>query len=385
MNHDNTAFVLTETQVMLRDSLARFLAEQYDIELRTRTLAAAEDQPPLWRAFARDLGLFGISFGEEQGGLGGDVRDNLVVMETLGRYLAAEPYLSTIVIGGGLLRRVPGAPARDLLGRVIDGDAVLAFAAAEPHARHDLTDVRTRLQPAGDGWLLNGRKAVVHGAPWAGELLITGRCVGAPYDPLGISLVCLPADTPGISRRDYRMLDGGRASELAFDDVPVRADQLLGEPGAALPLLEQVLDEATLAVCAEACGVLSRLLDDTVDYAKQRSQFGVPIARFQVLQHRMADMYMALEQVRALTAASVAALDAPPAERMRAVSSAKVSANRACRVVGQGGVQIHGGMGMTEELAVGHYFRRATQIEQLFGSLDHHLRRVDSLTHQLER
>ncbi|AOK29700.1 MULTISPECIES: acyl-CoA dehydrogenase family protein [Burkholderia] len=377
MNCDNSAFELTETQAMLRDSLERFLTEQYDIELRARTLAAAEDQPPLWRAFAHKLGLFGASFSEAQGGLGGDMRDNLVIMETLGRHLAAEPYLSTVVIGGGLLRRVPGAQAHSLLGRVIDGDAVIAFAATEPQGRYDLADIQTRLKPVGGGWLLSGRKAVVHSAPWATELLITARSAGAPYDPLGVSLLCLPADVPGISRRVYRTLDGGRASELVFNEVPVRADQLLGEPGAALPLLEQVLDEATLAVCAEACGVLSRLLHDTVDYAKQRRQFGVPIASFQVLQHRMADMYMALEQVRALTAASVAALDAPPAERMSAVSSAKVCVNRACRIVGQGAVQIHGGMGMTEELAVGHYFRRATQIEQLFGSLEHHLRRVD--------
>jgi alkylation response protein AidB-like acyl-CoA dehydrogenase len=374
-----TAFDLTDTQVMLCDSLARYLGEQYDIELRTRTLAAAEAHPPLWRAFARELGFLGASFSEAQGGLGGDPGDNLVIMETLGRHLAAEPYLSTVVIGGGLLKRSPGERAQQLLRRVIDGEAVLAFAATEPHGRHSLADVRTTLAPAGTGWVLDGRKAVVHCAPWASELLVTARSAGAPGDPQGVSLVCIAADAPGIRRRDYRTLDGGRASEIEFVGTPVGADGVLGEPGAALPLLERVQDEATLAVCAEAGGVLGRLLADTVDYAKQRRQFGVAIATFQALQHRMADMLVALEQANALTAASAAELDAAPAVRARAVSSAKVCVGRACRLIGQGAVQIHGGMGMTEELAVGHFFRRATQIDQLFGSVDHHLRRVGRL------
>ncbi len=376
---DRSAFALTDTQSMLRDSLDRFLAEQHDVETRARTLAAADDRPPLWHAFAHGLGLLGASFDEVQGGLGGGAIDNLVVMETLGRHLAAEPYLSTIVLGGGLLRRTPGAFAQRLLGRVIDGDAVLAFAAAEPLARHDLADVRTTLRPAGQGWLLSGRKAVVHGAPWASDVLVTARDAGAAGDRAGMSLVCLPLDAPGLRRRDYRSLDGGRASELAFDDVALRADQVLGEPGAALPLLEHVQDEATLAVCAEAGGVLGRLLEDTVAYARERRQFGVPIASFQALQHRLADMFLALEQARALTAATVPALEAAPPLRARAVSSAKVCVGRACRAVGQGAVQIHGGMGMTDELAVGHFFRRATQIEQLFGPVGHHLARMRAL------
>jgi alkylation response protein AidB-like acyl-CoA dehydrogenase len=365
---------LTDTQHMLRDSLARYLAEQYDVEIRARTLGAADDKPPLWRAFAHELGLLGAGFDEAQGGLGGDMRDKLVIMETLGRYLAAEPYLSTVVIGGGLLHAVPGALAQRLLGRVIDGDAVIAFAATEPHGRHDLHDVHTTLTPQAGGYALSGRKAVVHCAPWATELLVTARSGD------GVSLVCLPLSAPGIRRRDYRTLDGGRASELEFDAVAVQAEQVLGEPGAALPLLERVIDEATLAVCAEAGGVLTRLLEDTIAYAQQRQQFGVPIASFQVLQHRIADMHIALSQATALTAASVAALTAAPPERARAVSSAKVCVGHACRIVGQGAVQIHGGMGMTDELAVGHYFRRATQIAQQFGSIDHHLRRVDRLS-----
>ncbi len=376
----NTGLTLSDTQQMLRDSLARYLAEQYDVEIRSRTLAAADDKPPLWRAFAHELGLLGASFDESQGGLGGDMSDNLVIMETLGRHLAAEPYLSTVVIGGGLLRAVPGAAAQRLLGRVIDGDAVIAFAATEPQGRHELHDQRSTLTPQGDGFVLNGRKAVVHCAPWATELLVTARSSGQALDARGVSLVCLPINSPGIRRRDYRTLDGGRASEIQFDAVAVRPEQLLGEPGAALPLLERVIDEATLAVCAEATGVLARLLQDTIDYARQRQQFGVPISSFQALQHRIADMHIALEQANALTAASLPALSGPADERARAVSSAKVCVGHACRIVGQGAVQIHGGMGMTEELAVGHYFRRATQIAQMFGSIDHHLRRVERLS-----
>lgn len=379
----NAGLALTDTQHMLRDSLARYLAEQYDVEIRARTLRAADDIPPLWRAFAHELGLLGASFDEAHGGQGGDLRDNLVIMETLGRHLAAEPYLSTVVIGGGLLKDMPGVLPQRLLGRLIDGHAVIAFAATEPHGRHDLHDLRTTLVAQGDGFVLSGRKAVVHCAPWASELLVTARSSGLPRDADGVSLVCLAADTPGIRRRDYITLDGGRASELVFDAVPVRPEQVLGEPGAALPLIERVVDEATLAVCAEAGGVLARMLEDTIAYVQQRQQFGVPIASFQVLRHRIADMHLALAQATALTATAAAAMSAVPQERARAVSSAKVRVGHACRIVGQGAVQIHGGMGMTEELAVGHYFRRATQIEQQFGSVAHHLRRVDRLSAEL--
>ncbi len=384
----NSIFELTDTQSMLRDSLSRYLAEHHDIEQCIKLLNAAQSQPPLWHAFAHELGLLGASFDEAQGGMGGGTADNLVIMEALGEALAAAPYLSTVVIGGGIFSRIArendGDRARQMIGRIIDGDAVIAWAATEPQGRHDLHDLRTTLMPDGDGFVLNGRKCVVHDAPWATDLLVTARSAGTPST--AVSLVHLDANVPGLRRRDYRTVDGGHASDLQFDAVRVPRERLIGAPGTALPLLQTVIDEATLAVCAEACGVMRRLLRDTVDYARQRRQFGSPIAGFQALQHRLADMYLALEQASALTAASAVALSAAPRERELAVSSAKVCVASACKVVGQGAVQIHGGMGMTEELAVGHYFRRATQIEQLFGSPGWHLRRVEhhSLT-QIEQ
>ncbi|ATA56784.1 pimeloyl-CoA dehydrogenase small subunit [Variovorax boronicumulans] len=369
-----------DTLAMLRDSLARYLDDQHGFEQRLHALAAADDAPPpFWQGLASDLGLLGAALPESQGGLGLGLAAHLALMPTLGGALAAEPYLSTLVIGAGLLQRQPGAQADALLARVVAGQAVLAFAHDEPHSRHARDDVRTTLVREADGRLkLDGRKAVVQAAPWASHLIVTAR------SDTGLSLLVVPNDAPGVQLRAYRTRDGGRAADIAFDAVRLNADALLGEEGAALPQIEQALDEATLAVCAESIGILRRLMRDTLDYVRQRKQFGVPISSFQVLQHRLADMHMALEQADALTASVGEALatGADAASRARAVSSAKVAVAKACRAVGQGAVQLHGGMGMTEELAVGHYVRRATLIEGQFGPPAWHLRRVAQLQQQ---
>ncbi|SEL23130.1 butyryl-CoA dehydrogenase [Roseateles sp. YR242] len=397
-----SAFALDETQAMLRDSLSRFLSDHFDIETRAKLLAKAHHEPPLWRAFSQQLGLLGAGFSESQGGYGGDLRDQLIVLETLGRHLAAEPYLGSVVLAGRVLEQADGPLARDLLGRLIEGDALPVVALTEPDSRHAWDEVRSTLHADGpDRWRLNGRKAVVHGAPWASDVLVlarstTGGASGASAGPGGhrLSLVAVPMDAAGLTRRDYQTVDGAWASELALENVEVWTEQLLGRPGDADALLAPAVDAATLGLCAEACGLLSRLLADSVDYARDRRQFGQPIAGFQVIQHRLADMYIALEQLRAVTAwaadeiadtthvsgrANLAIGAAPAAVRERAVSAAKVCAARACRLIGQGAVQIHGGMGMTEELAVGHFFRRATLLEQRFGSVGHHLRRYAAL------
>ncbi|WP_447747261.1 acyl-CoA dehydrogenase family protein [Variovorax boronicumulans] len=369
-----------DTLAMLRDSLARYLDDQHGFEQRLHALAAADDAPPpFWQGLASDLGLLGAALPESQGGLGLGLAAHLALMPTLGGALAAEPYVSTLVIGAGLLQRHPGAQADALLARVVAGQAVLAFAHDEPHGRHARDDVRTTLVREADGRLrLDGRKAVVQAAPWASHFIVTAR------SDKGLSLLVVPKDAPGVQLRAYRTRDGGRAADIAFDAVRLEADALLGEEGAALPQIEQALDEATLAVCAESIGILRRLMRDTLDYVRQRKQFGVPISSFQVLQHRLADMHMALEQADALTASVGEALaaGADAASRARAVSSAKVAVAKACRAVGQGAVQLHGGMGMTEELAVGHYVRRATLIEGQFGPPAWHLRRVAQLQQQ---
>lgn len=391
-----SAFPLDETQALLRDSLSRFLADHFDVESRARLLDRAEREPPLWSAFARQLGLLGAGFAESQGGYGGGLRDQLIVLETLGGHLAAEPYLSASVLVGRLLDRAPGPLARALLGRLIEGESLPALATIEPDSRHDVADVRATLVEDGEavgneagapdrspdtsarGWRLTGRKSVVHNAPWASEFIVLARDPSSSR-PDGLSLVVVDAMAPGITRRIVRTVDGGWAAELHFDAVRVAPDRRLGARGEALALLAPALDAATLGLCAEACGVLARLLADTVTYAHDRHQFGQPIAGFQVVQHRLADMFIALEQLRAMTAWAaqlVEASEAPAAERERAVSSAKVCAARACRLIGQGAVQLHGGMGMTEELAIGHFFRRATMLEQRFGPVSHHLRRA---------
>jgi alkylation response protein AidB-like acyl-CoA dehydrogenase len=256
---------------------------------------------------------------------------------------------------------------------------VLAFAHTEPDSREERAEVRTRLARDAEGYEVDGYKAVVHAAPWATHLIVSARSSGQLGDAEGLSLIVVDRQAPGVQLRPYALRDGTRAAEVRLDRARVSPEALLGQEGAALPQIEQALDEATLAVCAEALGVMRRLMRDTLDYVRQRKQFGVPIASFQVLQHRLADMHMALAQADALTYAVLEAMEGTADERERAVSSVKVAVARACKAVGQGAVQIHGGMGMTEELAIGHYFRRATLIESQFGPAAWHLRRVAQL------
>ena len=364
-----------DTLAMLRDSLARYLDDNHGFEQRLHALAKADDAPPpFWQGLSRELDLLGAALPEAQGGLGLGMTAHLALMETLGGALATEPYLSTMVIGAGLLQRHPGAQADALLARIVAGQAVLAFAHHEPQSRHDRADAQTQLVREGDGFRLDGRKAVVQAAPWASHFIVTAR------SDKGLSLLVVPRDTPGLRQRAYPTRDGGRAADIAFDNVRLPADAWLGTEGNALPQIERALDEATLAICAESIGVMRRLMRDTLDHVRQRKQFGVPISSFQVLQHRLADMHMALEQAAALTASVGEIIDtADDNERARAVSSAKVAAARACKAVGQGAVQLHGGMGMTEELPVGHCVRRATLIEGQFGPPSWHLRRVAKL------
>jgi butyryl-CoA dehydrogenase len=369
----------SNTQAMLRDSLSRYLNEQYDFEARRRSLpTAVRCPPPLWKGLANDLGILGASFPESSGGLGGSAAENQLIMEVLGSALASEPYLSTVVIAGGLLRRAGGSIAEHLLPLIIAGEAVFAFAHTESHGRPHLSDLRTTLLPDGEGFRLDGCKAVVQNGPWATHLIVTAHSTTRPGGgTAGPSVLVIDPHARGIVMRDYPTRDGGCAAEIRFEGVHVGRDALIGEAGEASALLDQVIDEATLAVCAEAIGLLRRMMADTLAYARERRQFGVPLASFQALQHRMADMFMALEMAAALVQAATPQLDAASATRRRAISSAKVAVCKACRAVAQGAIQIHGAMGVTEELPIGHYFRRATLLEGLFGSLDFHLRRYE--------
>ena len=371
-------FTFTDEQSMLRDTLQRFLANRYDFETRKGIIASeAGWRPDYWRAFAQELGILGAPFSEAVGGLGGGPVENMIVMEALGEHLVVEPYLGTVVLAGGALKHAGGALADELIPAIIEGEAVFAFAYAEPRGRYDLADLSTTARREGDGWRIDGRKGVVVGAPWATHLLITARTAGGRRDAQGVSLFVVEAGAQGVARRDYPTVDGRRASEITFENAPAR---LLGEADAGLPLVEQVVDEGIAAVCAEAVGAMRRMHAATLDYARQRKQFGRAIADFQVLQHRMVDMFMALEQSVSMTYMATLKLDAPAPERMKAASAAKAKVAACAREVGQGAVQVHGGIGVTDELAMGHAFKRATMIEGLFGDADHHLRRYRRLT-----
>jgi alkylation response protein AidB-like acyl-CoA dehydrogenase len=374
-------FSFTDEQSMLRDTVASYLADHYSFDARKAALKSADGwRPAVWKAFANDLGILGASFPEDQGGLGGDATDVMVVMEEFGKALVVEPYLGTVVIGGGFLQHGAPAGAGELIGKIIAGEATMAFAWAEPQARYNFADLKTTARKQGAGWVLNGGKAVVIGAPWASHLIVTARTGGAQRDLGGVSVFLVDKNAKGVGARDYPTVDGRRASEIVFENVSLGAEALIGAQGEALPLVEQVVDEAIAAVCAEACGVLRRLHEGTLAYTKERKQFGAPIASFQVLQHRMVDMFMQLEQAVSMTYMAHIRLGEAPGERAKAISAAKVQIGRACRFVGQNAIQLHGGMGMTDEMAIGHYFKRATMIENEFGSVDHHLRRYEAVS-----
>lgn len=373
-------FSFTEEQTLLRDSLSAFLADTYDFEKRRAAVASSAGwRLEVWKAFAEDLGILGASFAEEQGGLGGGPTDVMVVMEEFGKALVVEPYLGTVVIGGGFLRRGGGPLAAELIGKIIEGKAILAFAWAEPQARYCPHDLEVTARKDGSGYVLNGQKSVVVGAPFASHLVVTARTGGSRRDEGGVSVFVVEKDAKGVSTRDYPTVDDGRASEIAFENVAVGPEAVIGPVGEALPMVNAVVDDAVAAVCAEACGVLRRLHEGTLEYTRQRKQFGAPIASFQVLQHRMVDMFIQVEQAVSMTYMAHIKLGETEIERAKAVSAAKVQIGRACRFVGQNAIQLHGGMGMTDEMAIGHYFKRATIIEGLFGSVDHHLARYEAL------
>lgn len=372
-------FELNEDQQMLRDMLRQFLAQRYGFAER---VAASRSElgyrPEIWSAFGEELGLLGATVPAAHGGLGGGAVEQLVIMEELGRALVLEPIAETLFHGAWLLEKAGGA-AGGLLADVAAGKARLAIAIGEPQMRYDYQDIAATAERTTNSWRLNGQKSVVIAAPWASHLIVAARTSGAVGDAAGISLFLVPANAAGLAMHPYPTIDGRRGADVILSDVELGADALLGGEGQGFDLLEELRDRAVAAQAAEAAGLLDRLLQDTVAYTQQRQQFGQPIASFQVLQHRMVDMYMHVELTRAAALLATLKLDAPADERARAASSAKATVAEACRFVGQNAVQLHGGMGMTDELPIGHYFKRATQIEGEFGTADWHLARRASL------
>ena len=375
-------FTLSGEQELLREGLSKFLAARYDLE---SSRAAAKTGPgwlpDIWRGFAEELGILGATLPESVGGSGGGSAEAMVIAEELGRALAIEPFVDTVIVAGGLLSRAGGDAAAAVLEEIAAGSAIVALAATEPGSGEHWEAIASSAVRHGDYWVLNGTKTVVVSAPLATHLLIVAR-TGQSVDSQAMSLFLTAFDAAappaGLTVHGYRTIDDRRAADLIFNDVRLPADALLQTD--AWPSLALARDEGAAAVCAEAVGAMRKVLADTVDYSKQRQQFGQPIGSFQVLQHRMVDMYMELEQAVSAAYLAVLNLDAEPDVRARAVSAAKATVGRAARFIGQNAVQLHGGMGMTEELAIGHYFKRLTALQYEFGSTDYHRARYATLT-----
>lgn len=363
-------FSLNEFQSMLADSVEKFVINEYDFD--TRQANAAHDLgygAKTWQTFC-DLGWTAIPFAEDDGGLDGGPLETMLLMQQFGRGLVVEPYLANIILAGGVLRRLATAEQRaKWLQPIIAGQMQAALAFAEPHSRYELGDIKTTATPDGDGWILNGKKSVVLNGGNADLLIV-------PADGDGMSLFAVAADSPGINTQTYRTVDGSTAADISFENVHVTADTLLGAAGEGLATLDAVIDDAILAVCAEAVGIMQALTDKTVEYSKNRVQFGVPISSFQALQHRMVDMLTASEQSYSLLLWATMASADNTEEAKRAISSIKYQVGTAGKLVGQEAVQLHGGMGMSWEFDVGHYFKRLTVIAQIFGNADWHLDRL---------
>jgi alkylation response protein AidB-like acyl-CoA dehydrogenase len=370
-------FNYTEEQLLLKDSVEKFLAKNYSFEQRREIIEAREGYSPLaWEGFA-SLGLLGVPIPEEFGGFGGHGVDTMIVMEALGRALVVEPYLSTVVLAGSAIT-LGGSDAQRkiLLPRIVEGSMKFAFAHTEPGTRFELNRVETSARQEGGMWVINGQKSVVlHGAS-ADLLVISARTGGASDSKQGITLFFVNPAEAGVAGRDYPTYDGMRAAEVSFDNVTISPESVIGVADNGFALLEAIVDRGIAALCAEAVGCMGALHAATLEYLKTREQFGVPIGKFQALQHRMVDMLIQYEQAKSMALLAAVNVDSPDAtQRRRSVSAAKEFIGRAGRFVGQQAIQLHGGMGVTDELSVGHYFKRLTALDTTFGDSDQHLDR----------
>lgn len=373
-------FDYSDEQNMLRDSIAKWAAGEYDFDKRRAALASDDGWKKNWATFA-EFGLLAAPLPEAFGGLGGGALDVAVVMEEFGKALVVEPYVPTVVLGAGALIHAGSDAQKDEhLNAIAGGERVIAFAQAEPKSRWSLSDVSTTAKKDGAGFVLSGQKAVVLGGPQADHLLVTARTGGSQRETKGVSLFLVPKNAKGVSTRDYPTMDGTRASEVYLENVAVGAEHLLGPNGDGAEIVERIVDEANAAYGHDAVGCMRMMHQLTLDYTKTRKQFGRAIAEFQVLQHRMVDIFMATEESVSMALLATLKLDASPGERAKAVSAAKVSIGKAGRFVGQQAVQTHGGMGVTDEMRVGHYFKRVTMLDATFGNVDYHLKRFAALS-----
>ncbi len=373
-------FKFSDEQQQLRDSLQKYISKEYGFEARKAIMESKTGySEKVWAQFA-EMGLLGVAFAEAHGGFGGTAVDTMLIMTELGRGIVIEPYFSTVVLGGSLVD-LAGSEAQKqaLLPKVVEGKLLLAAALGEPNSRHELNCVETTAKRDGPGFILNGHKAVVLHGESANQLLVSARTAGAARDAKGISLFMVDAKSSGVQVQGYRTIDGMRAAEIKFANVKVGADSVLGEVDAALPLIERAADFAVSALCAEAVGAMEALNAATFEYLKTRQQFGRAIGSFQALQHRAVDMFIHCEQSRSMAyLASVKVQSQDAKERKRTVSAAKIQIGNSGRSISQEAIQLHGGMGVSNELAAGHYAKRLTMINATLGDVDHHSERFAS-------
>jgi alkylation response protein AidB-like acyl-CoA dehydrogenase len=370
-------FELSEEQQLLQDSVARFVQDNYELENRTKLVASktgfSEDH---WKTIA-ELGWLALPFDEADGGFGGNQIDTMVVMEQVGKGLVLEPFFASVVLGGGVLKRAATAEQKaELLAGVIDGTKQLTLAYAEEQARFDLHDVTTTARADGDAFVLNGHKSMVANAETASHIIVSARTSGGQIDENGISLFIVEAGADGVKLDNFPTVDGLRASEVTLENVRVPASALVGEQDKGFEILDAVAADAILALSAEAVGCMEILYKDTVDYTQEREQFDHPLSDFQVLQHRMVEMFMEYEQCKSLLyRATLEGAQADSATARRSLHALKHMVGKTGTFIGENAVQLHGGMGMTEELRVGHYFKRLLVIDAQFGNADYHLQK----------
>ena len=365
--------MLNESQCILRDTVGRYLSDNYDHQRRRAAKSDGGWPQQLLKAFGEDLGILGLPFPPELGGIDCGPVDTMVVMEALGGALAAEPYLSTVVTAGTILKDIDTAAARNAISAVIDATAVIAIAFSQDGAAGDFSDVKAIARSNGDGYFLSGNNIVTRGGPYATHLLV-GTCMEVDGT---CAIFYIPADAPGLTRVNYSLIDGNRACDLTLDKVAVPTDALLTSDAA--PLIAKANDATRAAICAESVGIMRRMLADTVEYTRQRIQFGKPLSEFQVLQHRMAAMHVEIELAASMALMVALELESTPRQRSKAAAAAMARIGRAGRFVAENAVQLHGAIGTTDELALGQYFKRILAIDLLFGSPDMYVSRyVDS-------
>jgi len=373
-------FTFNEEQSLIQDQVDQFVQKEYDWETRqalsNSDLGFGEDN---WKKFA-DLGWLGICVSEDSGGFGGSSIESMLIMEAFGKGLVVEPFLETVIMSGGLIDDHGSDEQKSsVLEPAISGEMHLALAYAEPQSRFNLSDVVTEAKSDGDSFILNGYKSVVMNGPSADKIIISARTSGAQLDESGISLFIVDANSDGLNKTNYKTVDGRRASDLTLENVSVSKSSLIGDQDKGFAILDSAIDKAILAISAEAVGAMEVLYKTTVEYTKTREQFGTAIGKFQVLQHRMVDMFMEYEQCKSLLYMATMKHEEGAVDAKKAISGLKYQVGKAGKFIGQQAVQLHGGMGVTDELNVGHYFKRLTTVGTIFGNTDYHLKKYTSL------